>query len=363
MQTGVMYLKKRIVLTGGGTAGHVMPNIALIPRLKELGYEIHYIGSGAIEKELIGKIPEVAYHQISSGKLRRYFSIKNFSDPFRILRGVWQSVRIISRIKPNIAFSKGGFVGVPVVIGAHCKRVPIILHESDRSVGLANRISAPFSNVICTSFETTASEIKKNKGVYTGTPIREELQKGSAESAKKMLDFEHPEKPVLLCMGGSQGAVAVNKILREALPRITPVFNVVHLCGKGNLDPSLKSCPGYRQLEFAGSELPDIFALAAVAVSRAGANAVFELLCLALPALLVPLPSSASRGDQLQNASYYARRGCFEVARQEDLTPESLYSGIKGLYDRREEYAKRMRAQGIADSLTRIIGLIEQYAR
>jgi UDP-N-acetylglucosamine--N-acetylmuramyl-(pentapeptide) pyrophosphoryl-undecaprenol N-acetylglucosamine transferase len=340
-----------------------MPNIALIPRLKELGYEIHYIGSGAIEKELVQKIPGVVFHQISTGKLRRYFSIKNFTDPFRILRGVCQSARIISRLKPNIAFSKGGFVGVPVVIGARLRRVPIILHESDLTVGLANRISLPFAGVVCTSFETTASTIKKNKGVYTGTPIREELQRGNAEYAKKMLDFEHPEKPALLCMGGSMGAVAVNKILREALSLLTPVFNVVHLCGKGNLDPSLNNFAGYRQLEFAKSELPDIFALCDVAVSRAGANAVFELLCLALPALLIPLPPSSSRGDQLQNANYYAKRGCFEVMKQEDLTPETLYAKLKELYDRRDGYAEQMRAQGIADSLSKIISLIEQYAR
>ncbi|MGI5907880.1 MAG: undecaprenyldiphospho-muramoylpentapeptide beta-N-acetylglucosaminyltransferase [Christensenellales bacterium] len=354
---------KRIVLTGGGTAGHVMPNIALIPRLKELGYEIHYIGGGAVEKELIQAIPGVTFHRISTGKLRRYFSFKNFTDPFRILRGVCQSLGIISRIKPNVAFSKGGFVGVPVVIGARLKRVPIILHESDMSVGLANRISAPFSDVVCTSFEPTVARIKKRKGVYTGTPIREELQNGDAAAALRLFGFEGPNKPVLLCMGGSQGAVAVNRVLREALHLLLPDFNVVHLCGKGNLDPGLAGRPGYRQLEFAGAELPDIFALADVAVSRAGANAVFELLSLGLPALLVPLPSSASRGDQLQNAAYFEKRGCFNVVRQEDLTPAVLHEKIAGLYAKRVEYAARMRSVGIADSLQRIIALIEKYAR
>jgi UDP-N-acetylglucosamine--N-acetylmuramyl-(pentapeptide) pyrophosphoryl-undecaprenol N-acetylglucosamine transferase len=361
--TGVIGLaNKRIVLTGGGTAGHVMPNIALIPRLKELGYEIHYIGGGAVEKELIQAVPGVTFHRISTGKLRRYFSFKNFTDPFRILRGVCQSLGIISRIKPNVAFSKGGFVGVPVVIGARLKRVPIILHESDMSVGLANRISAPFSDVVCTSFEPTAAKIKKRKGVYTGTPIREELQNGDAAAALRLFGFEDPNKPVLLCMGGSQGAVAVNRVLREALPLLFPDFNVVHLCGKGNLDPGLAGRPGYRQLEFAGAELPDIFALADVAVSRAGANAVFELLCLGLPALLVPLPSSASRGDQLQNAAYFEKRGCFDVVRQEDLTPAVLHEKIAGLYAKRVEYAARMRSAGIADSLQRIIAIIEKHA-
>lgn len=356
-------MTKRIVLTGGGTAGHVMPNLALIPRLKDLGYEIHYIGSGAIEKELIQKIPDVAFHQISTGKLRRYFSYRNFTDPFRILRGVIQSMRLISRIRPDIAFSKGGFVGVPVVIGAHFKHVPIILHESDLSIGLANRISIPFSDVVCTSFEATVSTIKKNKGVYTGTPIREELLKGDAARARSLFSFGQPEKPVLLCMGGSLGAVAVNKILRGALGLLTPRFNVVHLCGKGNLDASLQNIEGYRQMEFAGAELPDIFALCDVAVSRAGANAVFELLCLGLPALLVPLPSSSSRGDQQQNAGYYEKRGCFEVMKQEELTPENLAGKIGEIYDRREEYTQNMRAQGIAESLSKIIGLIEQHAR
>lgn len=354
---------KRILLTGGGTAGHVMPNIALIPRLKELGYEVHYIGGGTVEKELIENVPGVTFHRISTGKLRRYFSLKNFTDPFRILRGVCQSLRIVSRIRPNVAFSKGGFVGVPVVVAAHLKRVPIILHESDRSVGLANRISTPFSDVVCTSFESTAPRIKKGKGVYTGTPIREELRKGDAEAAKRLFAFEDPNKPVLLCMGGSQGAVAVNEVLREALPLLTPDFNVVHLCGKGNLAPDLNGRTGYRQIEFASAELPDVFALASVAVSRAGANAVFELLCLGLPALLVPLPASASRGDQLQNAAYFEKRGCFDVVPQEDLTPAVLHEKISALYAKRGEYAARMRSVGIADSLEKIVALLEKYAR
>lgn len=358
-----MLLKKRIVLTGGGTAGHVMPNLALIPRLKALGYEIHYIGGGAIEKDLVHKVPDVTFHQISTGKLRRYFSVKNFTDPFRILRGVWQSARIMGRVRPNITFSKGGFVGVPVVIGARLRGVPIILHESDLTIGLANRISAPFATVVCTSFETTAAAVKKNKGLYTGAPIREELLAGSADRARKRLGFADDDRPALLCMGGSMGAVAINKVLRHALPRLTERFNVVHLCGKGNLDPALDGHPAYRQLEFASDELPDIFALCDVALSRAGANAVFELVCLALPALLVPLPSASSRGDQAQNAAYFARRGCFEVVPQSELTPEVLCEKIGLLYDNRAAYAAHMREQGFEDSLSTIIGLIEKYAR
>ena len=359
----MIILKKTIVLTGGGTAGHVMPNIALIPTLLDMGYEVHYIGSGSIEKDLIKAIDSVTFHQISTGKLRRYFSMKNFTDPFRIIKGILQSKRIIKNINPNITFSKGGFVGVPVVIGSRMKRVPIILHESDFSIGLANKLSQPYANVVCTSFETTASHVKNGKGLYTGTPVRKELLSGDSDLARKLVQFDNPDKPTLICMGGSMGAVALNKIIRDALPLLTKEFNVIHLCGKGNLDSSQQDNKSYYQMEFASQELPHLFALADVAVSRAGANAVFELVGLSLPALLVPLPSAASRGDQDQNANYFKKRGCFDVIDQKDLTPEILNNKLRVLYQNKQEYINNLQNQGISDCIPTIIKLIEKYEK
>src|SRR5699024_376896 len=289
---------KRIILTGGGTAGHVTPNIALLPRLKELQYDIHYIGSyNGIEKDLIEPF-HIPYHGISSGKLRRYFSMKNFTDPFRVLKGFYEANKLIKTLKPDVIFSKGGFVSVPVVMAGKRNHVPTIIHESDITPGLANKLSMPSATKICCNFPETLKNLPADKAVLTGSPIRQELLTGDKEAARKFCHFTS-QKPVILVIGGSLGAAAVNQAVRNILPKLLESFQVIHLCGKGKLDESLTRVEGYAQFEYIQKELKDLFALADIVISRAGANAICELLALRKPNILIPLPANASRGDQI----------------------------------------------------------------
>ena len=350
---------KRIVFTGGGTAGHVTPNIALMEPLLREGWDVHYIGSEAgMEKGLIAGIPNVTYHGISTGKLRRYFSWQNFIDPFRVVKGYFQARKLIRSIQPDVIFSKGGFVSVPVVLGAG--KVPVIAHESDYSPGLSNRIASHFTDQVCLSFEDTLAHVPQGKGIFTGTPIRPALYSGSREKALAFTGFSG-EKPVLLIMGGSLGAQKLNELARAALPMLCENYEVIHLCGKGKHDCSCSAC-GYNQYEYINEELPDLFALSDIVLSRAGANSVFELLALNKPSVLVPLPSSASRGDQLLNASYFEKKGYAAVVNQDTATPESLVQAINEVYRQREQYTERMREDTRSDGTQAILEIIKKAA-
>ncbi len=349
---------KRIILTGGGTAGHVTPNIALLPRLRELQYDIHYIGSyNGIEKELIEK-QQIPYHGISSGKLRRYFSLKNFTDPFRVLKGFSEANRLIKTLKPDVIFSKGGFVSVPVVIAGKRNNVPVIIHESDMTPGLANRISIPSAYKVCCNFPETLNALPKDKAVLTGCPIRQELMTGDPEKARAFCGFKD-EKPVILVVGGSLGATAVNQAVRAILSELLKDFQVIHLCGKGKLDTSLNNLEGYVQFEYIQDELRHLFALSDIVISRAGANAICELLALQKPNLLIPLSASASRGDQILNARSFERQGFSKVLEEETLTNELLLSSIRELYDNRQQYVSAMQQSAQQNPIETIIQLIE----
>ena len=349
-------MEKKIILTGGGSAGHVTPNLALLPQLQAEGIEVHYIGTAdGIERTIVSERSDITYHVISSGKLRRYFSWKNFTDPFRVLRGMFQARRIMREVKPAAVFSKGGFVSVPVVIAAHGKHIPVVTHESDYTPGLANKINAKFADKICVTFEDTLSHVGA-KGVHTGTPIRPELYEGDKERGLSFLGFDD-KKPILLVMGGSLGAAAVNDAVRAALPKLLLSYDIVHLCGKGKVEESLAQ-PGYRQFEYVNKELPDVLAATDIVVSRAGANAVFEFLALSKPALLIPLPRSASRGDQILNAGYFARKGFAMVLEQESLTPETLLDAVNDLYDRRLSFIATMSAEPLADGTDEVLAVI-----
>ena len=352
---------KRIILTGGGTAGHVTPNIALLPRLRELQYDIHYIGSyNGIEKSLIEK-QDVPYHGISSGKLRRYFSLQNFTDPFRVLKGFGEANKIIKELKPDVIFSKGGFVSVPVVIAGKRNHVPVIIHESDMTPGLANKISIPSAVKVCCNFPETLKALPEDKAVLTGSPIRQELMTGDKEKARSFCGFKET-KPVILIVGGSLGAAAVNQAVRKILPQLLKEFQIIHLCGKGKLDYSLKGLDGYAQFEYIQDELKDLFALSDIVISRAGANAICELLALRKPNLLIPLSASASRGDQILNARSFERQKFSMVLEEEELTDELLLSSIHKLYDSRESYIEAMNRSSQQSPIETIIGLIEDAA-
>jgi len=349
---------KRIVFTGGGSAGHVTPNIALFPKLKSKGYDIHYIGSyEGIEKKLIEDY-QIPYYGISTGKLRRYFDIKNFSDPFRVLKGYVEARKILKTLKPDIVFSKGGFVSVPVVRAAAGLKVPCIIHESDLTPGLANSLCFPVAKKICCNFPETLQNLPAEKAILTGSPIREELKKGSREKGLAMCGFD-TGKPVILVIGGSLGAVGVNKLVREALPKLLEDFQIVHICGKEKIDNLLLNTHGYRQFEYVKDELKDLFAMADIVISRAGANAICELLALRKPSLLIPLPASASRGDQILNAKSFESQGFAMVADEDYLTGVTLTEKVHELYFTRQSYIDAMYNSKLKDSIDTIIRIIE----
>lgn len=354
---------KKIVLTGGGTAGHVTPNIALLPKLKEAGYEIYYIGSyEGIERKLIESY-EIPYYGISSGKLRRYFDWKNFSDPFKVLKGYGQAISILKKLKPDVVFSKGGFVSVPVVMAAkHCK-IPAIIHESDMTPGLANKLAIPSATKVCCNFPETLQYLPEGKAVLTGSPIRSELLKGDKVHALNFIGNFTAKKPTLMVIGGSIGSVVINDTVRKALPELLKEYQVVHLCGKGNLAPELDGTQGYVQYEYIKEELNDLFALADIVISRAGANAICELLALHKPNILIPLSAVASRGDQILNARSFEKQGFSYVLEEEKLTEETLLEAIRQVEEKKNSYRKAMEASSRIDSVTKVFELIEEAAK
>lgn len=353
---------KKIVLTGGGTAGHVTPNIALLPKLKELDYDIHYIGSyDGIEKKLIEEMG-IPYYGISSGKLRRYFDIKNFTDPFKVIKGYSEAAKLMKQIKPDVVFSKGGFVTVPVVIAAHRKKIPTVIHESDMTPGLANKLCISSATQICCNFPETVSYLPEGKANLTGSPIRKELIEGSKIRAEKFCGFTS-HKPTVLIIGGSLGAAAVNDAVRKILPKLLTKYNVIHLCGKDKLDESLKETQGYAQFEYIKKELADLFALADIVISRAGANAICELLALKKPSILIPLPASASRGDQILNANSFKKQGFSEVLEEEKITDELLYNTVETVYENRGKYIQAMENTKQQNGVKAVIEVIQKVTK
>ncbi|QKY68471.1 undecaprenyldiphospho-muramoylpentapeptide beta-N-acetylglucosaminyltransferase [Lentibacillus sp. CBA3610] len=320
----------RILFTGGGTAGHVIVNLALIPVFQQEGWEIDYIGSkNGIERKLIESIDGVTYHPISTGKLRRYISKENVKDPFKVLKGTMQTWRIIGKRKPAVVFSKGGFVSVPVVMAAKLRGVPAVIHESDFTPGLANRLSIPFAKKVLATFPETIDYLPEKKAEYVGAVIRDELFKGNKEKGLEMCGFTK-EKPVLLIMGGSGGSEKINQTVRESLEALLSEFQIVHICGQGKTDPSVEQ-KGYTQFEYVNEELKDLFASADFVLSRAGANAIFEFLALQKPMLLIPLSKSASRGDQILNANSFKEKNYARVMEEEAVTAESLAEELYNL--------------------------------
>lgn len=353
---------KKIVLTGGGTAGHVTPNLALLPYLKEEGLEVHYIGSyEGIEKKLVEDY-DIPYYGVATGKFRRYLDPKNFTDPFRVIKGYGQARKILKELKPDVVFSKGGFVSVPVVRAAASLKIPCILHESDMTPGLANKLCLSAATKICCNFPETVDMLPENKAILTGSPVREELFTGNKIAALNMCGFT-ANKPVIMVIGGSQGAASVNKVVRDALPKLLEDFQVVHLCGKDKMDNLLLNTPGYKQFEYLKSELKDIFAMADVVISRAGANAICELLTLNKPNILIPLPSSKSRGDQLLNARSFESQGYSMVIDEDDLTENLLVQKVKELFESKETYIEAMKGSAQYSAIPTIMGLIKEMIK
>ncbi len=353
---------KKIILTGGGSGGHVTPNIALMPTLAREGYEIFYIGSkNGIEKELTAKTG-VEFHGISSGKLRRYMDVKNFTDMFRVVKGVGEAYAVIKKIKPDVIFSKGGFVIVPVVLAAKALGVPVVIHESDMSPGLANSISMPMAKAVCVSFPETLDILKSKKATLTGSPIRRELFTGDRTRGLELCGFGG-KKPVLLIMGGSLGSAKINRLLRAALGKLMKSYNIIHICGKGNVDENLK-IEGYAQFEYISDELPHIFAACDIVVSRAGANSISEFLALRKPALLIPLPKTkTSRGDQMLNAESFRQQGFCKVIDETALNEEMFIAELVDLYTNRAQYIAKMNESQLSDSIEAIVDVIKSVTK
>lgn len=350
---------KKIVLTGGGSAGHVTPNIALLPSLKDAGFEVTYMGSyDGIEKRLISDF-NLPYVGISTGKFRRYLDVKNFTDPFRVVKGFSEAKKFLKDYRPDVIFSKGGFVSVPVVHAGASLGIPCIIHESDMTPGLANKICIPVAKKVCCNFPETLQQLPSEKAVLTGSPIRSELAQGNKLAGLNMCGFS-ANKPVIMVIGGSQGAANVNKAVRDALPRLLTDFQIVHLCGKDKVDNLLLNTAGYKQFEYVKAELKDLFAMADLVISRAGANAICELLALKKPNILIPLPATSSRGDQLLNAKSFESQGFSIVINEDDLTTELLVDKVHELYFSRQTFRDAMNDSGQMDSIKTIMSLIRE---
>lgn len=350
---------KKIVLTGGGTAGHVTPNIALLPELKKLGYDVYYIGSkDGIEKKLISDF-NIPYYGVATGKLRRYIDIKNISDPFRVIKGYGEARKILKEIKPDVVFSKGGFVSVPVVRAASSLKIPCIIHESDMTPGLANKICIPVAKKVCCNFPETVNNLPKDKAELTGSPIRAELLSGDKEAALKLCGFDSGT-PVIMVIGGSSGSACINKVVRDALPKLLPDFQIVHICGNEKIDNLLLNKKGYAQFEYLKGDLKDVLAMADIVISRAGANAICELLALKKPNLLIPLSAKASRGDQILNANSFEAQGYSLVLDEDDLDVTTLVDKVYELYCNRMKYTEAMSNSTQVNAISKIIALIEE---
>ena len=348
----------RIVLTGGGTAGHVTPNIALFPRLKELNYDISYMGShDGIEKTLIEEL-NIPYYGIDSGKLRRYFDIKNFTDPFRVLKGYHQAKNLLKKLSPDVVFSKGGFVTVPVVLAASHLKIPVVIHESDITPGLANKICIPAATKVCCNFPDTLKYLPENKAVLTGSPIRRELLSGNKIKAADLCNFTL-NKPVIMVVGGSSGSAILNDTLRGILPELIKEYQIIHLCGKGKADHEFDYLNGYKQFEYADEELCDLFALSDLVISRAGANSICELLALNKPNILIPLSAKASRGDQILNAASFEAQGFSYVLPEEELSNINLLNAIHEVLTNANTYISKMKENQAIDSVEKVVQILE----
>ncbi|AUW62468.1 MULTISPECIES: undecaprenyldiphospho-muramoylpentapeptide beta-N-acetylglucosaminyltransferase [Staphylococcus] len=332
----------KIAFTGGGTVGHVSVNLSLIPTALEKGHQVFYIGSkNGIEREMIeSQLSNIKYYPISSGKLRRYLSFENAKDVFKVLKGILDARRVLKKEKPDLLFSKGGFVSVPVVIAARSLNIPTIIHESDLTPGLANKISLKFSKKIYTTFEDTLKYLPKDKADFVGATIREDLKEGNQQKGYEITGFDS-DKKVLLVMGGSLGSKKLNDIIRENLEALLHDYQIIHLTGHGLVDESYKQ-KGYIQYEFVKEELTHLLSITDTVVSRAGSNAIYEFLTLRIPMLLIPLGLDQSRGDQIDNAKYFESKGYGKMIPEDQLTQFKLLEQLKQIESHRTDITHQM---------------------
>lgn len=349
-------------MTGGGTAGHVTPNIAMIPKLEKDGHKIYYIGTeNGIENKLI-KNEGVDYYTISAGKLRRYLSMENIKDISKIAKGFVEASLHIKNIKPDIVFSKGGFVSCPVVWAAWINKIPVIIHESDLTPGLANKLSMPFAKKVCHAFPETEKYISKEKAALTGIPVRDKIKKGDKNKGLNLCNFDK-SKNTILVIGGSLGSKFINELIRSSLDDLLKKYNICHICGAGAIDETLSNKKGYKQFEYVGDELSDLFAMSDLVISRAGATTLYELLTLTKPNILIPLSAKSSRGDQILNANFFKKEGYSEVIDEDTATKDALINTITKVFGKKNHYVKNMKKSNLRNGSDTIINLIKDISK
>ncbi|MDF9413480.1 undecaprenyldiphospho-muramoylpentapeptide beta-N-acetylglucosaminyltransferase [Brevibacillus laterosporus] len=353
---------KKIIFTGGGSAGHVTANLVLIFECTKENYEIHYIGSkNGIEQRLVAEFDQVHYHSVSTGKLRRYFDWKNFTDVYKVMKGIFQAYLLIRRLKPDVVFSLGGFVSVPVVLGAKLNGIATIIYEPDVHMGLANRISYPFATKVCTTFLETKKNNPSKKTIHIGALVKDTLKAGDRERGISFCNFTY-QKPVLLVMGGSQGAERINQVVRAVLPDLLQNFQVIHLCGPGKIEASIQQ-EGYQQFEYVTHVLPDLLAAADIVVSRAGSNSIHELLALQKPMLLIPHTSGGTRNGQIKNAQNFQQAGYAAILMQETMTNQSFLDSVYHLHQNRETYIQHMKTNDSGKAVKKVMDVIKSLAK
>ena len=344
---------KKIIFTGGGTGGHIMPNIAIMEEIKN-DFKIAYIGSkNGMEKDIIKNVP---YFEITTCKLKRSLNLSNLLIPFKLIKGYFDAKKILKKEKPDLVFSKGGYVSVPVIYASKSLKIPVISHESDYTLGLANKLTSKIAKAVCTSFEDTAKSLKN--GVYTGSPIRKELLNGNKDKIKNKLYLKQ-NLPTLLIVGGSLGSKTINEIVEKQKKELCKKFNVVHITGKNS---KTKSDKNYNAVEYT-SQIGDFYDLADVVITRGGSNVLFELLALKKPMLIVPL-EKGSRGDQMLNANIFEKQHLALVARESELLKDEnlLLTKLEQLLKNKNEYVKNMKTKQIVGN-KRIVEQIKKHIK
>lgn len=346
-----------IILTGGGTAGHVMPNIALLPKLKNCFDKIIYIGSfDGIERNIIKQYPFIDFYPITTVKLIRKFTLKNLAIPFKLLKGIIEAKHIIKKTKPNIIFSKGGFVSLPVTFAAKKLKVPVVLHESDLTMGLANKLSAKSAVCVLTTFPQTAKTVKN--GVFVGAPVKQELFKEDPNKIKQQLKINTP-KPILLVVGGSLGSSFLNNMVKQNIDFLTENFFVIHLTGQQQ--NTFLRHENYMPFQFC-NKIEKLYAVCDLAITRGGSNTIWELFSLKIPMLIIPLGKSQSRGDQIENAKYFKEMGFALTLLEKDATNQNLKNALLSLNKNKQKFKNQMANHTNKNSVDKIFNYLNKYA-
>ncbi|MBR4123973.1 MAG: undecaprenyldiphospho-muramoylpentapeptide beta-N-acetylglucosaminyltransferase [Clostridia bacterium] len=344
---------KKIIFTGGGTGGHIMPNLAIMEEIKNQ-FKIAYIGSkNGMEKDIIKNVP---YFEITTCKLKRSLDISNLLIPFKLIKGYFDAKKILKKERPNLVFSKGGYVSVPVIFACKSLKIPVVSHESDYSVGLANKLTSKIAKAVCTSFEDTAKMLKN--GVYTGSPIRKEILLRNKNNIKNKFNLKQ-NLPTLLVVGGSLGSKTINDIIEKQKDAICKKFNIVHITGKNN---KIKGENNYNTIEYT-NQIGDLYNLADVVITRGGSNVLFELLALKKPMLIIPL-EKGSRGDQMLNANIFERENLALTAKEDELLQDEnlLLQKLELLYKNKNEFVKNMQNKQIVGN-KKIVEQIKKYLK